>query len=43
MIYPRALAWLADGRLTYREGRAWFDERPLDAPFVEDLRSALQN
>jgi phosphoribosylglycinamide formyltransferase 1 len=35
IIYPRAVGWLAQGRLAYREDRAWFDGRPLDAPMVE--------
>ena len=37
IIYPRAIGWLAAGRLSYRENRAWFDGRPLDAPIVEDF------
>jgi phosphoribosylglycinamide formyltransferase-1 len=39
IIYPRAVGWLAQGRLAYREGRAWFDGRPLDAPMVESFES----
>jgi phosphoribosylglycinamide formyltransferase-1 len=31
-IYPRALAWLAAGRLEMRQSRAWLDGKPLDAP-----------
>lgn len=31
-IYPRALAWLAEGRAELREGRVWFDGRPLEEP-----------
>jgi phosphoribosylglycinamide formyltransferase 1 len=35
VILPRVLGWLADGRLTWREGRGWLDGQPLDAPIVE--------
>jgi phosphoribosylglycinamide formyltransferase-1 len=35
VILPRALGWLADGRLVWREGRGWLDGKPLDAPVVE--------
>jgi phosphoribosylglycinamide formyltransferase-1 len=35
VILPRALGWLADGRLTWREGRGWLDGEPLTAPIVE--------
>jgi len=38
VIYPRALGWFADGRLAWREGAAWLDGRPLEAPVVEDFR-----
>ena len=31
-IYPRAVALLADGRLELRDGRAWLDGEPLEAP-----------
>lgn len=31
-IYPRALAWLADGRLRMVDGAAWLDGERLDAP-----------
>lgn len=31
-IYPRALAWLAEGRLSMRDGRAWLDGRALETP-----------
>lgn len=34
VIYPRVIAWFAEGRLEYREGRAWLDGRPLDQPEV---------
>jgi phosphoribosylglycinamide formyltransferase-1 len=35
VILPRALGWLADGRLTWRDGRGWLDGDPLVAPIVE--------
>jgi phosphoribosylglycinamide formyltransferase-1 len=34
LIYPRALAWLAAGRLAWRDGAAWLDGARLDAPVV---------
>ncbi len=37
IIYPRVIGWLADGKLAWREGRPWLDDKPLDAPLVEDL------
>ncbi|HXW73168.1 MAG TPA: phosphoribosylglycinamide formyltransferase [Steroidobacteraceae bacterium] len=40
VIYPRALAWFAAGRLTWQDGAAWLDGRRLDAPVVEDFRAA---
>jgi phosphoribosylglycinamide formyltransferase 1 len=36
LIYPRALAWLAAGRLTYQHDAAWLDGEPLPAPVVVD-------
>jgi phosphoribosylglycinamide formyltransferase-1 len=35
-IYPQAIAWFADDRLALRDGSAWLDGRPLDAPVVVD-------
>jgi phosphoribosylglycinamide formyltransferase-1 len=35
VILPRVLGWLADGRLTWRDGKGWLDGRPLDAPVIE--------
>lgn len=32
LIYPRALRWLATGRLTWHNHGAWLDGRPLPAP-----------
>jgi phosphoribosylglycinamide formyltransferase-1 len=37
VIYPRVVGWLADGRLTWRDGKPWLDGTPLDAPLVEDF------
>lgn len=31
-IYPQALAWLAEGRARWHDGRVWFDGQPLEAP-----------
>lgn len=31
-IYPLAIRWFAEGRVTMRDGRAWFDGRPLTEP-----------
>jgi phosphoribosylglycinamide formyltransferase-1 len=42
IIYPRAVGWLAEGRLVWREERAWFDGRPLDAPIIEEFADATQ-
>lgn len=37
-IYPLALAWEAEGRLTWQDNRAWLDGAPLDQPLMlEDL------
>jgi phosphoribosylglycinamide formyltransferase 1 len=38
VIYPRALGWFADGRLTWRDGAAWLDGRPLSVPVTEDFK-----
>jgi phosphoribosylglycinamide formyltransferase-1 len=40
VIYPKALGWFADGRLTWRDGGAWLDGRRLTEPLVEDFRDA---
>lgn len=37
VILPRVLGWLAEGRLTWRDGRGWLDGKPLDAPIVEQF------
>ncbi|CAN5117368.1 phosphoribosylglycinamide formyltransferase [soil metagenome] len=33
-IYPLAIGWFAQGRLAMRNGRAWLDGKPLDAPVM---------
>jgi phosphoribosylglycinamide formyltransferase 1 len=38
IIYPRVLGWCAERRLTWQEGAAWLDGRPLESPMVEDFR-----
>jgi phosphoribosylglycinamide formyltransferase 1 len=35
VIYPRVIGMMADGRLTWDEGRVRLDGNPLDAPLVE--------
>jgi phosphoribosylglycinamide formyltransferase-1 len=37
IILPRVIGWLADGRLTWRDGNGWLDGKPLIAPVVEDF------
>ena len=39
VILPRALGWLADRRLVWRDGKGWLDGRALDAPVVEDFEA----
>ena len=39
-IYPQAIDWFARGRLLLKEGRAWLDGRPLDAPLREPALAA---
>jgi phosphoribosylglycinamide formyltransferase-1 len=41
VIYPRALAWFAQGRLTWQDDAAWLDGRPLSTPVVEDFRAPV--
>ncbi|HEY3784994.1 MAG TPA: phosphoribosylglycinamide formyltransferase [Steroidobacteraceae bacterium] len=36
-IYPRAIGWVADGRLTWSAGRVLLDGQPLDTPVVENF------
>ncbi len=33
-IYPAAVAWCAQGRVTYRDHRVWFDGEPMREPKV---------
>lgn len=40
-IFPRAIAWFARGRLTWREGRAWLDGLPLERPVIVDCAHEL--
>jgi phosphoribosylglycinamide formyltransferase 1 len=35
-IYPLAVRWYCEGRVRYREGRAWLDGKPLSAPVQYD-------
>lgn len=39
VILPTAVSWLADRRLTWRDGRGWLDGRPLDEPVVQHFDS----
>jgi phosphoribosylglycinamide formyltransferase 1 len=41
IIYPRVLEWLSERRLAWRNGAAWLDGQPLDAPIVEDFRASV--
>ena len=34
-IYPEAANWFADGRLGFRDGKAWLDGKALDEPVVK--------
>jgi phosphoribosylglycinamide formyltransferase 1 len=40
VIYPRALGWFAQQRLTWHDGAPWLDGERLDVPIVEDFRAA---
>jgi phosphoribosylglycinamide formyltransferase-1 len=42
VILPRVIGWLADRRLTWREGKGWLDGRALDAPVVEEFDAAKE-
>lgn len=37
ILYPRSIAWIAAGRLAWRDDRPWLDGRALTAPVVEDF------
>jgi phosphoribosylglycinamide formyltransferase-1 len=39
-IYPQAIDWFARGRLLLKDGRAWLDGKPLDAPLREPSPAA---
>src|SRR5688500_3579563 len=39
-IYPQAIDWFARGRLLLKDGRAWLDGKPLDAPVREPASAA---
>jgi phosphoribosylglycinamide formyltransferase-1 len=39
-IYPQAIDWVARGRLLLKDGRAWLDGKPLDAPLREPAQAA---
>ena len=39
-IYPQAIDWFARGRLLLKDGRAWLDGQPLDAPLREPAQAA---
>jgi len=39
-LYPTAIGWFAAGRLHYRDGAAWLDERPLIQPVRLDCGDA---
>jgi phosphoribosylglycinamide formyltransferase-1 len=36
IIYPRAVGWIATGRLGWKDGAAMLDGRPLATPVIED-------
>lgn len=37
IIYPRAIGWIASGRLVWQDERPWLDGAPLTVPLVEDF------
>lgn len=39
VIYPKVIGWSAQGRLVWRDDRAWFDGEALDEPMLEILHS----
>jgi len=43
IILPKVIGWLADERLTWRDGKGWLDGRALDAPVVEEFDAAKRN
>lgn len=38
LIYPRAVGWIATGRLGWKDGTAMLDGRPLATPVIEDAQ-----
>ncbi len=40
VIYPRAIAWVAAGRASLKDGRVWLDGAPLAQPVVVDESTA---
>jgi phosphoribosylglycinamide formyltransferase-1 len=36
IIYPRAVGWFAAGRLAWRDGAAWLDDRVLREPVIQE-------
>ncbi len=36
-VYPQAAQWFAEGRIEFRDKRAWFDGKPLEEPIVIDF------
>ena len=41
VILPKVIGWLADGRLTWQDGRGYLDGKPLDSPVVENFEAAV--
>lgn len=43
VILPKVIGWLADERLSWRDGKGWLDGRALEAPVVEDFDLAKEH
>jgi phosphoribosylglycinamide formyltransferase-1 len=43
IILPRVIGWLADRRLTWRDGKGWLDGRALETPVVENFDEGMQS
>jgi phosphoribosylglycinamide formyltransferase 1 len=41
IIYPRALGWFAQGKLTWQDDAPWLDGKPLVNPVVEDFGAPI--
>ena len=39
VILPTVLGWMAEGRLSWRDGKGWLDGRALDAPIVQEFEA----